>query len=119
MCLFVQSTGQATNEILLLRGRRLYLDDPGADGLRSTYVQGWVVLSTSIVTSLRVPDLQAAFQFHISCAATCRNKNQPHLARWRDCCEQGRPSSARVAVVRVGGLVARALPEHAVFSLLR
>ena len=40
---------------------------------------------------------------------------QPHLARRRDCGEQGRPSSARVAVVRVREIVARVLPEHAVF----
>ena len=40
-------------EILLLRGRRLS-DDPGAYGLRPTYVQGWVVLSSSILTPLGV-----------------------------------------------------------------
>ena len=44
---------------------------------------------------------------------------QPHLARRRDCGEQGRPSSTRVAVVRVREIVARVLPEHAVFCLLR
>ena len=86
MCLFVQSTGEVTDKMLLLRGRRLYPDDPGAGGLRPTYVQDWVVLSSSILTSLGVfvlapdraepplwqcvPDLQAAFQFQISCAAT-------------------------------------------------
>ena len=40
-----------------------------------------------------------------------RSKNietQPHLARWRDRCKQGRPSSARVAGVSVGRLVAGA-----------
>ena len=84
--MFVQSTGEATNEILLLRGRRLYPDIPGAGGLRPTYAQGWVVLSSSVFTSLGVfvlvpyraesplwecvPDLQAAFQFQILCAAT-------------------------------------------------
>ena len=44
---------------------------------------------------------------------------QPHLARRRDRGEQGRPSSARAAVVRVREIVARVLPEHAVFCLLR
>ena len=31
---------------MLLRGRRLYPDGPGAGGLRPTYVQGWAVLSS-------------------------------------------------------------------------
>ena len=53
MCLFVQATGEATTGILLLRGRRLS-DDPGAYGLRPPYVQGWVVLSSSILTPLGV-----------------------------------------------------------------
>ena len=53
MCLFAQSTGEATNGILLLRGRRLS-DDPSAYGLRPPYVQGWVVLSSSILAPLGV-----------------------------------------------------------------
>ena len=54
MGLFVHSTGEATHEILLQRGRRLYPDEPGAGGLRPTYVQGWVVHSSSILTSYGV-----------------------------------------------------------------
>ena len=60
-----------------------------------------------------------AFNFKFRVLLRKENRNQPHLARRRDCSEQGRPSSTRVAVVRVRGIVARVLPEHAVFCLLR
>ena len=135
MCLFVQSTGEATNEILLLRGRRLYPDDPGAGGLRPTYVQGGVVLSSSVLTSLGlfvlapdraepplwecVPDLQAAFQFQILYAVTYRNI-EINLT-WR----AGMIVVSKVAPAPLVSLSfvsegsSRVLPEQAVFRLLR